>query len=123
MLIKETNRTRIEEMIKEAEGRATARTIDYEDVEKAILYLEEKLDIPKKHMEGIKAHIDINAQAFPNAYQHTPISTHIHIIRKKTGWDLVKVSRDICKSPTQKFKVWLTDKAKEAIIDRFSHFA
>ena len=123
MLIKETNRAKIEQIIKDAEGRATARTIDYYDIAMAIWNLERKLDIPKVKMEGIETYVDVNAQDFPNAYKYTPTSTHFHAVRKKAGWDLVKVYRDPCQRPGRKYEVHLSDTAKEAILERHTMFA
>ena len=48
MLVKDTARAKIEAMIAEAEGKATARTITYSQIETAIQNLEAKLNIPKK---------------------------------------------------------------------------
>lgn len=92
--MKENNKKKINEMIKMAEGRATARTIDYQEVVDAIATLEYKLGIPKARMVGVTADIDVHAQVFASAYKYIPVSTHFTITRKKTGWDLVSVYRD-----------------------------
>ena len=122
MLIKYTNSEKIEKIIKEAEGRATARTIDYGSMSMAIDRLEESLGIPKKHMIGIVADIDVNAQDFPRAYKYTPESTHFRVIRKQSGWDLERVYRDRTRRYNHEFHVTLTEQAKEAIIESKSSF-
>jgi len=122
MLIKDANKSRIEEMIKAAEGKATARTITYKDIVDSIEILEEKLNIPKKHMEGISASIDYNAQTFPRAYKYTPSSTCFEVVRKKSGWDLMYVERSRCRNEEQAFDVVLTEKAKEEILKKHMHF-
>ena len=122
MLIKESNRGKIEKMIKEAEGRSRERTINFDDILWAINKIECKLDIPKTHMEGIAADVDVNAQNFPKAYKYTPKSTQFYMVKKKSGWDLVNVVRDITNGENRGFHLKLTDKAKEVLISRHSMF-
>lgn len=62
MLIKESNKERINQFIAESEGRARERKITYRDLEEAVKTVERKLNIPKKYMEGIEVDVDINAQ-------------------------------------------------------------
>lgn len=116
MLVKDSNRTKIEAIIKAAEGRATARTIDFPDIERCLAELEKSLGICKKAMIGITANVDPKAQDFPNAYKYTPESTHFTVVRKASGWDLVSVDRDVTRRYNHRFHVTLTDEAKEAII-------
>ena len=122
MLIKESNRDKIEKMIKEAEGKARERTITYGDMIRAIDRIEGFLDIPKKYMEGIEADVDVNAQDFPKAYKYTPKSTQFIMIKKKSGWDLRLVLRHITRRHNHTFHLELTDLAKEAIIKTHSEF-
>ncbi len=116
MLIKEGNRERIEATIREAEGRATARTITYGDITRAIAELEKALNICKKDMTGITADIDYHAQNFPNAYKYTPESTHITVTRKTSAWDLARVYRDTTRREGHRYHLTLTEDAKKAII-------
>lgn len=116
MLVKESNMKKINEMIKKAEGRATARTIGYKDIAYNIEDIEKTLGIPKKDMIGIVAYVDSNAQDFPNAYKYTPYSTQYVIERKASGWDLVEVERGRTERRKRKFRLKLTDIAKEAIV-------
>ena len=117
MLINESNKQKIEDMIKKAEGRATVRTIGYRDIVDGIATLENSLGIRKKDMIGIVADIDMNAQDFPMAYKYTPASTHFTVIRKASGWDLKEVFRDTTRRYNHRFHVNLTDTAKQAIIE------
>ena len=71
----ENNKKKINEMIKTAEGRATARTIRYQDNGGAIDALEEFLEIPKLLMVGVTADIDVNAKDLHSAYKYRPVST------------------------------------------------
>ena len=122
MIIRESNKEKIEELITKAEGRARVRTIDYTTIKKDIEYLERKLDIPKKHMVGIKVSIDHHATNFPNAYKGRPMSTQYMIERKSSGWDLRSVERGYTERESKAFDVNLTDDAKEAIIETNSCF-
>lgn len=115
--INEKNRDRINTFIKEKEGRATVRKIDYEKIIKAINLLETHLRIKKKDMEGITAHIDVYAdEYFPNAYKYTPYSTHFKIERKKGYWSLKDVFREICGYHNRQFILTLPESAEKAII-------
>lgn len=116
MLVKEANKEKIADIIRTAEGRATARTITYGDITRAIAELEKSLGIAKKNMTGIAADIDYNAQDFPRAYKYTPESTHFTVTRKASGWDLTSVFRDTTRRWNHRFHVTLTDDAKMAII-------
>ena len=116
IVVKESNREKIEQSIKAAEGRATARTIDYSHIEHFIKRIEKRLNIPKKSMRGIVARVDYWADDFPKAYKHTPYSTHFIIEKVATGWALVDVSRERTRRATQECILSLTEEAKKAII-------
>ena len=118
--IHDTNIAKIENAIREAEGRATARTITAGDVFRAIQEIETALNIPKKYTVGITAHIDYNAQVFPRAYKYTPESTHFEIERAAAGWYITSISRDTC--GRKRYRLTLTEDAKKAIIDSKTAF-
>lgn len=122
MLIKESNKAKIEDMIKSAQGKSRERVITYDDMICSIRKIEDYLGIPKKHMEGIKADVDVWASNFPKAYKYTPKSTHFYMIRKKSGWDLLGVSREITRRDCHTYQLELTDTAKESIIKIHSDF-
>lgn len=118
--IKVENARRIEDAIKEAEGRATERTVDYLDLTYAIKEIEKRLDIPKVAMNGIMAHIDYHAQSFAKAYKYTPMSTHAIVKKTTSGWNLIGVHRDACR--TKKYILDLPEAAKQALIERCEKF-
>ncbi len=122
MIIKESNRARIEEEIRNAEGRATARTITYKNIVDEIERIENELRIPKKYMVGIQASVDVNAQNFPRSYKYTPESTHFLMERTTTGWDLITVMRDSTRTAGHRAKLFLPDEAKQQIINRLTDF-
>ena len=120
IVIKWDNIERINEAIKQAEGRAKERRIKYENIDYAIFEIEKKLDIPRVAMLGIMVDIDCNAQKFPNAYKYTPESTHAVVKKTASGWNLIGVHRGVCR--TKKFMVTLTEVAKQALIERCERF-
>lgn len=122
MLVKESNKEKIETTIKSAEGRATARTIIYRDIVHSLEKLEKSLGIRKKDMLGITADIDYNAQDFPKAYKYRPESTHFKVTKKSGGWDLISVYRDTTRRDGHKFHVTLTEDAKKAIVESKTTF-
>lgn len=121
-IIKKDNETKIAEIISKAEGRATARTITVKDMLDALECVEKTLGIHKKDMIGITVDIDVNAQDFPNAYKYTPESTQFRAIYKKSGWDLIAVSRERTRSARRTYIIEHTAESKKAIIDRMSIF-
>lgn len=120
IVINVENTKRIEDAIKEAEGRATERTIDYLDLTYAIKEIEKKLDIPKVSMTGIIAHIDYHAQTFAKAYKYTPSSTHAVVKKTASGWNLIGVHRNVCH--TKRYMLNLTETAIQALIERVEKF-
>ena len=104
--------------IKEAEGRATARTISANDIVSRLKEIEKGLNIPKKNMNGVSVDVDENAQDFPRAYKYTPESTHFYATFKGGAWIITGIERARCKRDSQKITITLTEEAKAAIIDR-----
>lgn len=122
MLIKDENRAKIEDVIKKAEGKATARTVTFRDIVYDVREIEKKLGILKKDMVGIEVNVDRNAQNFPNAYRYIPESTHYTIIRKRNCWDLVAVTRRETRREGHAYHLILTDRAKESLIEKYTKF-
>lgn len=123
IVIKESNKERIEAEIKLAEGKATVRKLEFSDIIKTIERVEKKLDISKKSMTGIKIFVDVNAQPFPNAYKYIPDSTHFSAIKTKTGWNLLDIERDRCRDGYGKrVEMILTDEAKKEILKNYECF-
>jgi hypothetical protein len=101
--------------IEKAEGRARERTIDAEDVCRAIIEVESKLNITKKAMKGVCFTYNQYAQNFPRAYKYTPMSTHFKAEFNGTEWKITDIYRDICTNKSA--HIQLTDEAKQAIIE------
>jgi len=122
IIVNEKNKKKIETCIAEAEGRATVRTITFEQIEYAIERIEKELDITAKYMRGVTACVDPNAQDFPRAYKYTPQSTWVKLERCASGWAVIGIWRDITASPSHAICVSLTKEAKEAIIENKTKF-
>lgn len=122
ILINEKNADKINAAIKEAEGRASVRTVTFTEVMKSVKHIEMTLGIPKTKMVGIIADVDYHAQNFPNAYKYTPESTHFCMERKNSGWVLIHVSRETTRRMTQGYRLTLTETAKAAIIESMKEF-
>ena len=118
----EGNREVIEMAILEAEGRATARTLTYDDIVDGIARVEKELAIPKKYLLGISFTEDVNAQTFPASYKHAPFSTWFTAEYMRTGWFLTGVERRRTGSTEKQFTLYLTEDAKAAVIRRLEKF-
>lgn len=125
IVIKDVNKEKINNIIKEAEGKASARTIDYDYIVRAIKEIEDKFWlIHKKDMEGMIVCIDMHAQQYPKAYKHTPESTQFKMIRLKSGWKLLNVGRYTQdKYHDEKYKVSeMPEATKQALIKAYMKF-
>lgn len=97
VIIKQENESKIQQMIDDAQGRATARVIDINDILNATVKIEAVLNVPKKYLEGIVYSVDMNAQDFPNAYKYVPDSTHFVLTYIKGSWRVSDIARCACR--------------------------
>lgn len=119
----ENNKSKVEAVLNDVQKRARVRTVDVDEVYEAAKWIEEKLCIPKKHMEGIVATVDMNAQSFPNSYKYMPESTIFVLERKNNKWALTNCYRGECRpNPDKRFSLKLTEKARECIIRNHEQF-
>lgn len=124
IIISGTNyREKLAAAIKEAEGRATARTITADNITEALQHVGTRLGISKAAMDGITVTIDCNANDFPSSYKYTPQSTIFSAAYKRGSWRVT----DIYRGKTHRFNnacfVQMTDACRNAILDRFSHIS
>jgi hypothetical protein len=115
----------LSDAISEAEGKASVRGISPYIILDALSGIERSLNIPKKHLEGVKVHCDPNAQSFPRAYRrashgHSPLSTQFDAEYTKGSWRITSITRTYC--GTHEADLTLTDEAKAAIIRRFETY-
>lgn len=124
IIINETNRERINAAIAEVEGRATARTITYDDVVRACAVIEKRLGIAKKDLEGVEYSVDIHAQTFPRAYKYRAESTQFHVKREGGKWRVTHVMRYYTRADGHDYKcITMPDATKQAIIMSKMKFA
>ena len=123
IVISEKNRDRLDCAISEIQKRTSEREIDVNDLFRAISEVENKLGIPKCSMIDTKVYVDMNAQEFPNAYRHTPYSTQFTMRKTAKGWNLIDVKRGICRRPSSRYILVLSNDAKNAIIESKTHFS
>lgn len=94
IIIKDSNRERIEKLIKTAEGKAYARCLTFDELSRAVEALEKKLDLlPKSERVGATA-VVFDGQSVPNRYEHAGASTYAELARLSGGWAVVKAWRD-----------------------------
>ena len=112
------NVEKITAAINEAEGRATVRTITFDDILDAVAAIEEKLRriLPKKALAGLKFAVNPNAQTFPAAYNGVPMSTQFILERGSKAWFLVNVYRDKCGGSTKWIDPLNIENRKDEII-------
>jgi hypothetical protein len=101
----------------DAEGRATARTISYDEIFYILERIKKRLNITKKAMEGIKVFCDPNAQEFSKAYRYTPESTQFNATFKNGKWRITAIYRSTCGKDDARIE--LTEDAKNAIIANY----
>lgn len=117
ILINEKNTVKINDAIKAAEGRATARTITAETIFSRLA----RIAVPKSRLDGTTVHYD-GAEHFPSAYRYRPESTHFTAENKGGKWYLVDVWRDTCPNRySHDTIVNYSESAKAWIIESASH--
>ncbi len=118
MRINIKNKEKLAKAIKEAEGKATARTITAD----RIIYILHEIDegIAKAKLHGTKVHYD-GAEHFSSSYKYRPESTHWIAENCHGRWYVTHIYRDICPNRTKNTNVSYSEEAKQAIIDNASH--
>ena len=100
--------------------RCTVRTIDADDLFKAIVLYEKSLNyfLSYKDMKDATVEIDLNAQEFPNAYKYTPYSTIAKVnCTGPLSRAILSVKRDITQSRIYECKTF-TDLQKMKILEQ-----
>ena len=126
IIVKESNKEKIDAVITEVEGRAQSICIGSD----AVLYIAEVLDkkllalVCKKNLKGTKAHVDFNAQDFAKAYRAkgTPRSTWVTLEYNGKEWVLTEVKRDSTASSASAFRIEYTEQAKKDIVAHMEKF-
>lgn len=116
-IINDTNRTKIEAAIAEAEGKASVRCVGFDTVDEVCRHIEKVLAVPKKYLEGVKFSVDPHAQNFPKAYKYTPESTQFDVEFSKGKWRVSDFRRAKTRAPNNRYLcVVMPEETKQAII-------
>lgn len=116
------DKDKLNAIITEAEGRATARTITADSIAEVLDSVENRLGYPaKKYLKGVKVHFS-NAEHFPNAYHYTPYCTKFDAIHNGKEWRIVAVYRAECPNRRADTHITLTEEAKAAVLKGLCDF-
>ena len=119
MKINVANEEKLAKAIKEAEGRATARTITVARIKRVLD--EVGAGIAKAKLNGTKV-IYNGAEHFPSAYKYRPESTHWMAENIKGKWYVIYIGRDTCPNrSTWNTEGKYSEEAKVAIISKRSY--
>lgn len=122
IVIKESNRSRIEDVLSKAQAKCSARCVDYHTIEYMGRLEERKFEergVSKKARDGSEISFVDGADYFPHSYNGRPYGTYYRIRFTKTGMNLVGLDRRPCDSPTSARVVRLSDSAKKALIEAY----
>ena len=111
---------KLEKIIDDVQGKATARTISAKLVAQYAEKLETKLSkigLTKKLMKGLLVIVDPNAQEFPRAYKYEPISTTFYLERGSSDWFVSSIDRTRCGNVEFLIVSKITSEQEKAIID------
>ena len=116
MKINITNTEKLNKAIKEAEGKATARTTSAKEIVKTL----ESIRVPKSRLNGTKVFWD-GAEHFPNAYKYRPESTHWVAENVNGRWYVIDICRATCPNRTnRRGEIAYSDDAKAWILEEAS---
>lgn len=121
IVIKDTNKEKIEKAIKEAEGRATSRTIDYDIVKEVCDDVTKTLNLSGKFLDGTQIEVDYFAEKMPRSYKYAAHSTQFVAKFYSNAWHIIDVKRDYLTNSSYKaIHVILSDSAKEGIMRNYT---
>ena len=114
---------KIDEAIRKAEGRSTARTITSRELLEHLSCMQSWLQgIPMTAMEGVSVSVDLNAQDFPRAYKYTPESTWFDAGYNKGSWHLYDLYRYRTAASKHGTNIDLPEATKKAVLAKIQTF-
>lgn len=123
IIISEKNRGRIEAELQKIQGKAYVRKLTLEQIARAISDVEAKLSLPKTKLEGVRIDIDYHAANFPKNYRYFPMSTQARVVFDKKKWRIMYFTRTNCRRFGKNILIYLTPKAKNALIEKITNVA
>ena len=121
IVIKQENAERINQAIKEVEGKAKTRCCTYIDLITAIEEIQSTLKISKAALNGTIVTINPHAAIFAKAYNGVPMATGFKVIFTGGTWKISAIYRDYANA-AYRYHLNLSDTAKQAIINRHQCF-
>lgn len=119
MKINITNETKLEQAIKEAEGRATARTTSVKEIKDVLNHV--GCGIAKAKLDGTKVRFD-GAEHFPATYKYRPESTHWVAENVKGKWYITNIYRHTCPNRIKwNTHIEYSECAKAALLEKMSY--
>lgn len=109
----------LEKALDEAQHRCTARTITIADILTYAERIEHYLDIPKSHMDNVRATVDIHHEEPYHKRYTTPVSTHFQLEYRCGKWRVTRIWRDYI-GRSHEVYISLTPEAKTALASRFN---
>ena len=89
IMLTESNREAVEEILQDANGKATAHTVQtLAEVKSLSVIAEDKLkasELPAKERIGVLARV-IRYTGVPNSYRYKVRTTEVDLIRRASGW-------------------------------------
>lgn len=85
----------LEAALKEANGRATARTLDVDDIVEYLRGYMCRLDISKKALTGTKVTVHASMEQLPRAYKWNADSTKASFLFDGKKWKFLTVERSL----------------------------
>lgn len=116
IVVRQENAEKINQAIKEVEGKARARCCNYSDLIKAIEEIQSRLRISKAAQNGTTATINPHAAIFARAYNGTPKATCFKVIFTGGTWKISAIYRDYANA-AYRYHLNLSETAKQAIIN------
>ena len=110
----------LQEKIDSVEGRCSTRCVSAYEMVDFLVRLEEFLNIPKVHLNGVKVHVDLYSKSF-NVDYPWPDSTQYDAIYARDHWVITKISRDTCSPLKEKATFVHTEASISAIIKAYTH--
>ncbi len=114
-LNREKGREAIVSALNTVQKGCSVRTISVEFIEAVCNLVAERIGVSKAALGGTSIHFT-GGRHFANAYKYTPESTHFRAFYDGRSWIVTSVSREPCPSVSNNTIVFLSDRAKEAIL-------
>ena len=97
----------------------------YDDVTKTVNRIERALEwkgLLRKHWAGLRFRCNSNPEKFPDAYKGIPMATYFTVERYPSGWFLVGVEREVCRTEHIALVSELDEEQKQGVLDAFYKF-